>query len=182
MAIDREQKHREMAGRGKYQGLYRHLCGLRVQEWRTSFGEIESIIGFELPASARLHRPWWANQGNGNGHSQALAWDAAGWETAEVDMNAEVLTLRRKGDETSPRFNLDEVLPVHDPGGWPVGLSLRAERTCMTIGCILPHVRRYQRSRECPYAPCLGPLCCQSVDGAPLRRSRTCKNQPADLA
>ena len=81
MAIDRHQKYREMAIRGKYQRLYTHLCGLRAEEWRTSFGEIESIIGFELPPSARLHRPWWANQGIGNGHSQAVAWSVAGWET-----------------------------------------------------------------------------------------------------
>ena len=78
MAIDRERKYREMANRGKYQRLYTHLCGLTTDEWRTSFGEIESVIGFPLPTSARLHRPWWSNQTGGNGHSQALAWSAAG--------------------------------------------------------------------------------------------------------
>ena len=57
MAMDRDRKYREMAVRGKYQRLYTHLCGLTAREWQTSFGEIESIIGFELPASARLHRP-----------------------------------------------------------------------------------------------------------------------------
>ncbi len=117
---DAEQKNRETASWSMYQGLYRHLCGLGVDEWRTSFGEIESILGFELPASARLHRPWWANQSDGNGHSQALAWGVAGWETAEIDMEAETLTLRRKR-------TLDETWPVHDSGGWPDGLSLRRE-------------------------------------------------------
>ena len=73
MAIDRDHEYRGMAARGKYQRLYTHLCRLGIQEWRASFGEIESIIGFGLPASARLHRPWWANQRSGNGHSQALA-------------------------------------------------------------------------------------------------------------
>ena len=76
MAMKREQKYRQMAARGKYQRLYTHLCGLTTQELRTSFSEIEAIIGFELPPSARLHRPWWANQTGGNGHSQALAWTA----------------------------------------------------------------------------------------------------------
>ena len=47
MVIDRGTRYREMAGRGKYRRLYEHLCGLRTGEWRTSFGEIESIIGFE---------------------------------------------------------------------------------------------------------------------------------------
>ena len=89
--MDREQRYRQMAARSKYQRLYTHLCRLITQEWRTSFSEVESIIGFELPTSARLHRPWWSNQNGGNGHSQALSWSAAGWETAEVDMDAETL-------------------------------------------------------------------------------------------
>ena len=127
MAIDRDQKYREMAVRGKYQRLYTYLCGLQAQEWRTTFGEIESVIGFELPASARLHRPWWANQGNGHGHSQALAWTVAGWETADLDMDAETLLLRRKPQEPVRKFNLDEAWPVHSTGMWPEGLSLRRE-------------------------------------------------------
>ena len=128
MAINREQKYREMALRSKYQRLYTHLCALHDQEWRTSFGEIESIIGFELPASARLHRPWWANQSGGNGHSQALVWSAAGWETADVDMDAETLLLRRRKDpEAARRLSLDDVWPVHSTATWPVGLSLRRE-------------------------------------------------------
>ena len=127
MAMNRKQKYRQMAARSKYQRLYTHLCGLATEEWRTSFGEIESIIGFELPASARLHRPWWSNQTGGNGHSQALAWSAAGWETAEVDLNAETLLLRRKLPETLRRPPLDEVWPVHSAGSWPEGLSLRRE-------------------------------------------------------
>ena len=127
MAIDRNSQYRKMATRGKYQRLYTHLCSLTTREWRTSFSEIESIIGFELPASARLHRPWWSNQTGGNGHSQALAWSAAGWETAEVDLNAETLLLRRKPMETFRRPPLDEVWPVHSAGSWPAGLNLRRE-------------------------------------------------------
>ena len=127
MAIDRERKYRAMANRGKYQRLYTHLCGLTTDEWRTSFGEIESVIGFPLPTSARLHRPWWSNQTGGNGHSQALAWSAAGWETAEVEMDAETLLLRRKPKEAIERPILDEAWPVHSAGAWPEGLSLRRE-------------------------------------------------------
>ena len=114
MTIDREREYREMAVRGKYQRLYTHLRTLQSREWRTSFGEIESIIGFELPASARLHRPWWANQSHGNGHSQSLAWSVAGWETAEVDMKTETLLFRRRElPQTDRRLNLDDVWPVH---------------------------------------------------------------------
>lgn len=128
MAIDREQKRREMALRGKYRRLYAHLCGLPTREWGTTFGEIESIVGFELPASARLHRPWWSNQRGGNGHSQALAWTVAGWETAQVDMDAETLLFRpRKRTDTNRAFSLEELWPVHSVGSWPEGLTLSRE-------------------------------------------------------
>ena len=43
-----------------------------------SFCEIEAILGFRLPDSARLHRPRWSNQKKGGGHSHALAWQEAG--------------------------------------------------------------------------------------------------------
>ena len=102
MTRTREQQYRQIAARSKYQRLYTHLCGLAAQEWRTSFSEIESLLGFALPASARLHRPWWSNQPAGNGHSQALSWSAAGWETAEVDMEAETLLLQRKPTAGGP--------------------------------------------------------------------------------
>lgn len=125
--MDKEQLYRQMAAKGKYHRLYTHLCRLTTQEWRTTFSEVETIIGFGLPPSARLHRPWWSNQSGRIGHSQALAWAAAGWETAEVDMDAETLLLRRKAVDSARRFNLDEVLPVHSAGGWPEDLSLRRE-------------------------------------------------------
>ena len=72
MAVDQKDKYQQMVLRGKYQRLYTYLSSLQVQEWRTSFREMETS-GFELPPSARLHRPWWGNQRGGNGHSHALA-------------------------------------------------------------------------------------------------------------
>ena len=65
--------------------------------------------------------------GRGNGHSQALAWGTAGWETAEVNMDAETLLLRRKPAVTDHSLTLDEAWPVHSAGGWPEDLSLRRE-------------------------------------------------------
>ena len=127
MTIDRDRKYQEMAVRSKYRKLHAYLCGLSTPVWKTSFDEIESILEFELPASARLHRPWWSNQKSGNGHSQALAWTVAGWETAEVDMEAQTLLLRRKALEDARRFSLEEVWPVHTVGAWPESLSLRRE-------------------------------------------------------
>ena len=127
MMIDREQRYREMAMRGKYRRLYAHLCGLHFHAWRVSFVEVEAVLGFQLPVSARMHRPWWANQSRGNGHSHALAWTTAGWETAQVDMAAETLLFRRKGSTPERRAALDEFWPVHSAGAWLADLSLRRE-------------------------------------------------------
>ena len=127
MALDRRDRQLEMVLRGKYQRLYTYLSSLQHQEWRTTFGEVEAVMGFELPPSARLHRPWWGNQRGGNGHSHALAWSVAGWETAEVDMEAETLVFRRTEPTSVPRLPLDVAWPVHPTAVWPEGLSLRRE-------------------------------------------------------
>ena len=127
MVVDRSDKYRKMVERGKYQRLYAYLHSLQAQEWRTSFGEIEAVVGFQLPPSARLHRPWWGNQKRSNGHSHALAWSVAGWETAEVDMDAETLLFRRRHPKAEARPSLDEAWPVHPTAVWPDGLSLRRE-------------------------------------------------------
>ena len=127
MVVDRSDKYRKMVQRGKYRRLYSYLHSLQAQEWRTSFGEIEAVVGFQLPPSARLHRPWWGNQKRSNGHSHALAWSVAGWETAEVDMDAETLLFRRRHPEPEAKPSLDEAWPVHPTAVWPEGLSLRRE-------------------------------------------------------
>jgi hypothetical protein len=67
----------------------------RADKWQVTFGEIEKLLGFKLPDSARIHRPWWANQGERGGQSHALAWEMAGWKTSQVDMAAETLVFVR---------------------------------------------------------------------------------------
>lgn len=138
MAMNRERLYRETAARGKYAPLYRHLCALveaGETEWRTRFSEIEAILRFELPSSARKWFAWWANQKQGGSHSHALAWQAAGWRTREVDLGDETLVFVRPGDRTVERatigrrtFSIDEVLPPHDPGSWPAGFTLGREQ------------------------------------------------------
>lgn len=130
MAVDKKGKYVDVVMRGKYQRLYSYLRSLQVTEWRTSFREVESVVGFELPPSARLHRPWWGNQRSGNGHSHAQAWSVAGWETAEVDMESETLLFRRTHSKPVPRLSLEEAWPVHHTAVWPEGLSLRREGLC----------------------------------------------------
>lgn len=80
----------------KYHNLTLHLAGLDSDEWKTTFGEVELILGTALPDSARKHRPWWAN----DGYAQSTAWLGAGWKTANVDMANEKVTFVRVGADS----------------------------------------------------------------------------------
>jgi hypothetical protein len=91
----RRELLQQAAQRGKYSGLYRHLVERTGNEWPVNFSEIEKLLQFKLPDSARIHRPWWANQGERGGHSHALAWEMAGWKTANVDMAGESVVFVR---------------------------------------------------------------------------------------
>lgn len=79
---------------GKYTPLFRHLAGFEGVQWPASFAEVEAILGFPLPKSARRHAAWWANEHNGT-HSHARAWQAAGWRTNAVDLRAQALVFER---------------------------------------------------------------------------------------
>lgn len=119
--------------RGKYAALYRYLETIPAQknEWGVSFAELETILGFSLPESARLHRPWWANQKSSNGHSHAWAWQAAGWATSSVELDKEKLVFRRVNPLVSivaqGQIDLDAVFPPHRAGPWPEGITLSRE-------------------------------------------------------
>ena len=126
----------EYKGR-KYRKLYAHLRSLSSREWKASFADIEAIIGDRLPASARRHRASWANDIT---QARARAWLAAGWETAQVDMDAETLLFRREdlyapnGQSVPPAdalYALDQLQTALtergvDLAGW--ARNLRAER------------------------------------------------------
>ena len=81
---------------GKYGPLFRHLVALDAPMCRVRFVDIEHILGFPLPKSARC-RQWWANQADDSRRSQARAWQAAGWRTRRVDLKAETLVFERVG-------------------------------------------------------------------------------------
>lgn len=87
---------------GKYSPLseaLRHRVGAR---WTATFADVESILGFALPRSARKYREWWANQ-HGGGHSQAKGWQDAGWQVGKVDLDREQVEFRRLGPGMSGR-------------------------------------------------------------------------------
>lgn len=114
--MSREDDLRSAAARGKYSALYHFLLARPAEEWEVDFSRIEKILGFDLPRSARVHRPWWANVGVKGGHSHALAWEMAGWKTARVDMEAETVTFIPPETPAPELRGEDEVAASPSPG------------------------------------------------------------------
>ena len=79
-------EERMSGGSSRYDPLRTYLAGRSEPVVHLSFAENERIIGGPLPASARRHRPWWANERSGS-HVHASAWMGAGRRTANVDLN-----------------------------------------------------------------------------------------------
>lgn len=83
----------------KYLPIQQHLRDRGTSEIPMTFSEIETVLGFRLPASAREHRAWWSN--NTSNSVMTTQWLAAGYETANVDLAGERLVFRRTA--TPPR-------------------------------------------------------------------------------
>lgn len=82
----------------KYNPLSDRLTAHPNEEWRTSFSELESVLGFALPKAARAGRAWWANDPD---RSHSRAWTLRGWTVDDVDHAAERVVFRR-GGATAP--------------------------------------------------------------------------------
>ncbi len=78
--------------KSNYDALRLHLAGLDVDEWATTFAEIESLLGFRLPESARVFNAWWSN--SLKGRPGTIAWREAGFR-ASVKMEEERVIFRR---------------------------------------------------------------------------------------
>lgn len=86
----------------KYDPLKDFLKSRPAGETPMSFPEVEKVLGFELPPSARQHPAWWSN--NVGTHVNARAWREAGWKTSRVDLGSERVTFVR--EEAQP-FTVD---------------------------------------------------------------------------
>ncbi|HKR86724.1 MAG TPA: hypothetical protein VJS38_00970 [Phenylobacterium sp.] len=76
----------------KYSPLSEHLAAHPADEWRPSFSELESVLGFPLPKAARFGRAWWANDPE---KSHSRAWTVHGWVVGDVDPAAKRVEFRR---------------------------------------------------------------------------------------
>ncbi|MDR3710218.1 MAG: hypothetical protein P4L33_18130 [Capsulimonadaceae bacterium] len=110
----------------KYAPLTDHLAALPMEAWRPSFADIERILGFALPDSARKYPAWWANQESG---TQVHSWRDAGWFTQDLDLGAERITFSRDRDRSTanPRPRSSRPTEDHPTCDWDVSGDFRAE-------------------------------------------------------
>ena len=125
----------QRAAAGKYARLFHHLDALGARHWRAAFSEVEAVLGFKLPPSARAYPAWWANQADG-GHSHALAWLAAGWRTGQVDLAAGTLLFERAEHPAEPwaRRRRRAEAPAGRPRPGVGGRGVRAVAGTLTLG------------------------------------------------
>lgn len=93
--VQKVERSKVVSGTDKYGPLRTYLYEQQetgLSNIRLEFRDLESLLGFELPDSARKHRAWWGN--DSNTHPHARAWMAAGWLVDDVDMNAEQVSFR----------------------------------------------------------------------------------------
>lgn len=86
---------------GKYAKLGLELVNDKHDTIEYSYSEIESILGFSLPDSAKDHRPWWANDRT---HVQAAdGWLEHGWIVDSIDMKRKIVRFRKTGNPIESR-------------------------------------------------------------------------------
>lgn len=85
----------EMAS--KYKPLADHLAGLRADQVKLTFAEVERVARLTLPRTAYEHPAWWANSRTRDSHGWAHLWLQAGWESHNVDLQAMTIEFRRAG-------------------------------------------------------------------------------------
>ncbi len=76
----------------KYDPLYKLLClksagGISVVP--ATFNQIESVLGFTLPDTARNNSRWWGNETGDTRLAQCRAWLNAGFETKNLNISKE---------------------------------------------------------------------------------------------
>jgi hypothetical protein len=77
---------------GKYDPLGTFLKSQRAESVAVKFEELESVLGFSLPAS-KQYPAWWSNSPTNN--PMTKVWLDAGFMTEQVDTAAERLVFRR---------------------------------------------------------------------------------------
>ena len=80
---------------GDFRGLHKYLQGRYADTIVMTMGEIEDLIGFNLPDAARVDPTWWAVAGvNGVASPQSLSWTEAD-RAATPRLQAQVVVFER---------------------------------------------------------------------------------------
>jgi hypothetical protein len=80
---------------GKYLSLYKYLEHRYADVIVLTFGQIEDLLGFELPQLARTYHAWWTlGETNVEGSRHSDAWTLAG-RTATPNLQARIVTFER---------------------------------------------------------------------------------------
>jgi hypothetical protein len=139
----------------KYQPLQRHLTARRERELPMTFGDVERVLGFSLPPSARKHPAWWSN--NRGTNVAVKAWRDAGRHTSRVNIAAERVVFVR--DEVEP------VTRAASPAGEPATITLQRESLSPVARRLLED---YAEEKNCD----LGKAAAEILDSVALERRR----------
>jgi hypothetical protein len=94
----------------KYDPLREHLARQAASHLPMSFDEVERVLGFALPPSAKVHATWWSN--NTGTHVGVRAWRDAGWKTANVNVPGEKVTFVRDLSAADASASASETIVV----------------------------------------------------------------------
>lgn len=114
---------------GKYVKLYIYLRDRERPEEEMTFEQIEKVLGFQLPESAREYPAWWANQQRG----QSLAWESAGYRTTAVNLSDRRLTFKRV-DQPDLEVVLADVAVEDERPLNPLTIAEAKQRLALTFG------------------------------------------------
>ena len=92
-----------------YTALTAFLDGQAGDRVALSFEQLEDIIGFPLPESARKHGVWWTNSPSSGRHNEA--WLTAGWKTSNRNLKAQTIQFERIGSPSQPEQQARQVSP-----------------------------------------------------------------------
>ena len=80
---------------GKYKALYEYLDNRYANTVVLTFAQIEDLLGFTLPDSARVDHEWWVNNDpNDTPPAQSRSWTLAS-RTATPNLQAQTVVFER---------------------------------------------------------------------------------------
>ena len=122
----------------KYSALHNHLLNLEKDNWKAEFSEIEKLLGFKLPKSARHYPAWWANNRQNSRHTKA--WLDAGWQAGDVNFGSETVMFYRHGKPLLMKGKQIKRMASENPNNEPYNwdetyrLECRLEMAWMPLG------------------------------------------------